>query len=194
MERRASIDFLRIVSAMAVVIIHTVSAPVVNGPADLDAALVAQLNLVHTLMNWAVPVFFMISGYCVLRRAECTCSYCFRHVGRFVCVLFTVGLLYGALEEVYTTRQLNWLTLPHAVHMGCVSAAPAVYQPCRQAAAGGFAGPDALCKAGRDGGRCLRAFCPVGLHPAQDPVGEETLLTAAGRRPQTRICTGGEAI
>lgn len=108
MERKYSIDILRIISAIAVVIIHVVSAPVANSTVEVDISLAANLNLIHTLMNWSVPAFFMITGYCLLRKKTCTYEYCFSHVLKYVSVLFTVGLFYALLEEVFISKTLNF--------------------------------------------------------------------------------------
>lgn len=115
MERKYSIDILRIISAIAVVIIHTVSAPVTNSTVEIDMLLVNNLKLIHTLMNWSVPVFFMITGYCALKKQNCTYNYCFSHVIKYVCVLFTVGLFYALLEEVFNIKTLNFLTIANSV-------------------------------------------------------------------------------
>lgn len=115
MERKYSIDILRIISAIAVVIIHVVSAPVSNSTVGVDVSLADNLNLIHTLMNWSVPAFFMITGYCLLRKKTCTYEYCFSHVLKYVGVLFTVGLFYALLEEVFAFKTLNFSILVRSV-------------------------------------------------------------------------------
>lgn len=107
MERKCSIDLLRVLSAIAVIIIHTVSSPVTNSTAEIDALLLSNLDMIHSLMNWSVPVFFMITGYCLLRKENCTYKYCFSHVVKYICVLFTVGLFYALLEEVFVSKTIN---------------------------------------------------------------------------------------
>lgn len=76
MERKHSIDLLRVLSAFAIVVIHIVSAPVTNSNVEVDAGLVAVLEVIHSLMNWAVPVFFMVTGYCLLKKSEGGSSLC----------------------------------------------------------------------------------------------------------------------
>lgn len=107
MIRKYSIDILRIISALAVIIIHVVSAPVANATGTLPVSLEEILHLIHIFMNWSVPVFFMITGYCVLSKKECTYKYIFSHVGKFIGVLFTVGLFYALLEQVFAFRTVN---------------------------------------------------------------------------------------
>lgn len=107
MTRKYSIDILRIISAIAIVLIHVVSAPVVNRVSDVDDALITNLKLIQTLMNWAVPVFFMITGYCLLKKDKCTYKYCFSHVLKYIGVLFTVGLFYALLEEFFKAKTIS---------------------------------------------------------------------------------------
>lgn len=107
MTRKYSIDILRIISALAVIIIHVVSAPVANAIGTVPASLEQSLHLIHILMKWSVPVFFMITGYCVLSKKECSYKYSFSHVGKYIGVLFTVGLFYALLEQVFAFRTFN---------------------------------------------------------------------------------------
>lgn len=107
MTRKYSIDILRILSAIAVVIIHVVTAPVNNASAPIAPGLESILHMIHALCYGAVPIFFMITGYCMMLKKECTYRYCFSHVAKFVGVLLTVGLCYALMEEVYAARTLN---------------------------------------------------------------------------------------
>lgn len=58
-------------------------------------------------MRWSIPVFFMISGYCLFSKQECTYRYCFSHVLKYVAVLFTIGLFYAALEEIFVAKSIS---------------------------------------------------------------------------------------
>lgn len=115
MERKYSIDILRVISAMAVILIHIVSAPVANSTVEMDASLLWNLEVIHNLMNWSVPVFFMITGYCLIKKTQCTYEYCFSHVLKYICVLFTVGLFYALLEEIYSSKTINISTFLRSV-------------------------------------------------------------------------------
>ena len=115
MNRNYSIDILRIISAIAVIIIHVVSSPVTNSTTTVEVYLENNLNLIHNLMLWSVPVFFMITGYCLLKKQECTYKYCFTHILKYIAVLFTVGLFYALLEEVYSANTINVKIIIQAV-------------------------------------------------------------------------------
>ena len=101
MNRKHSIDLLRVMGAFAVVMLHTITAPVVNYGGELPMSLRINLNALEIMMGWVVPIFLMITGYCLSNKKECTYKYCFEHVKKYVAVLFTIGLFYALLEEVY---------------------------------------------------------------------------------------------
>lgn len=107
MKRNYSIDLLRVMSAIAVIVIHVVTAPLNNVTGPVAPSVKNTLSALHALSFWAVPVFFMITGYCVALKKECTYKYCLSHVVKFIAVLFTVGLFYALLEEVFTARTVN---------------------------------------------------------------------------------------
>ena len=115
MERKYNIDVLRILSAIAVVIIHMVSSPIQNSSHEVDAVLADNMWLIHTWMNWSVPVFFMITGYCMLKKQKVTFEYCFSHVLKYVYVLFTVGLVYALMEEVFVAKTISLSIFVQAV-------------------------------------------------------------------------------
>ncbi|MFW5670568.1 MAG: acyltransferase, partial [Acetivibrio ethanolgignens] len=106
MNRNYSIDVLRIISTIAVVMIHVVTSSVYNSTNVIDTSVENNLELIHALMLWSVPVFFMITGYCLLKKQECTYKYCFSHVLKFLGILFSVGLFYSLLEEIFTAKAI----------------------------------------------------------------------------------------
>lgn len=115
MSRKYSIDLLRVMSAIAVIIIHAVTAPVANSASAVAPSLHNTLNTLHNLMRWAIPVFFMISGYCLFSKQECTYKYCFSHVLKYVAVLCTIGLFYAALEEIFVAKSISLALIYHSI-------------------------------------------------------------------------------
>lgn len=115
MERKFSIDLLRIISCLAVIGIHVVSGPMTNYSGVLDASLVTILEKAHVLSNWAVPVFFIITGYCILNKQAYTYRHCFKHVCKFVLILATVGFAFALLEEVFSHPYISFSVIAAAV-------------------------------------------------------------------------------
>ena len=109
-SRNRSIDMLRIICALAVVMIHMVTAPVsaAGGSGAVDPRLSGVLQLLHDLLRFAVPVFFMISGYCVPgSRKDCGYAWVFPHVLRLLAVLGTYGFALALLARYYEARVLS---------------------------------------------------------------------------------------
>lgn len=107
MQRNSSIDILRTASAFAVIVFHIVSMPIVNEAQGLSAEAAQVLKILRSLTHGSVLIFFMITGFCLLSRTDCSYEYCFRHVRKYLCALFTVGLFYGLLEQVYVQRTIH---------------------------------------------------------------------------------------
>ena len=106
MTRKYNIDILRIISALAIIGIHVIRCPIHNS-ASIAPALESNLSMAHRLLLWAVPVFFMITGYCLMQKQDCTYKYAFKHVKKYVGVLFTVGLFFALLELFFEQRTIN---------------------------------------------------------------------------------------
>ena len=106
-QRNNSMDILRVIACMAVVIIHVSTAPVGSAAAPVSGGILKNLELIHILMQWSVPVFFMITGFCMMQKENCTYSYCFSKVLKYAATLFTVGLFYALLEGVFTEKTIN---------------------------------------------------------------------------------------
>lgn len=102
------LSILRIISAFAVVVIHAVATSVFNYSGDVSDSIVYVLDTVHVYMNWAVPVFFMITGYIFIGlKSECELSKMKKYVLRFLAALFIFGFGYAMLERVYSTHTIN---------------------------------------------------------------------------------------
>lgn len=106
MTRKYNIDILRIISALAIIGIHAIRCPIHNAT-SISPDLEANLSMIHRLLLWAVPVFFMITGYCLMQKQDCTYKYAFKHVKKYVVVLFTVGLAFALLELFFAERTIN---------------------------------------------------------------------------------------
>ena len=115
-QRTNSIDVIRVMACIAVIFIHVSTAPVGSAVNTVSAVTLKNLELLHILMQWSVPVFFMITGFCVMKKEVCTYSYCFSKVLKYVAILFTVGLFYAVLEGIFTEKTWNIKILLNAVN------------------------------------------------------------------------------
>lgn len=106
-QRNNSMDLLRVMASMAVVIIHVSTAPVGSSSVPVSGGILKNLELIHILMQWSVPVFFMITGFCMMQKEICTYSYSLSKVLKYIGTLFTVGLFYSLLEGIFTEKTIN---------------------------------------------------------------------------------------
>lgn len=102
-----NMDYLRIACAFAIVTLHVTSAALTYAESPSKVATVA-MQISTILMAWAVPCFFMLTGFLWLGNDK-WCSYrtIAKHVLKFLIVLFTIGLFYALLEIVFTTQVIS---------------------------------------------------------------------------------------
>ena len=106
-EHMGNLDVLRCLAALAVVCIHVVSAPVHSFDGELHSNISQILETIHNLMNWAVPVFFILTGYFCGKHEMYSYPLTLKKVKKFVFVLFTIGFFYALLECVFTTEHIT---------------------------------------------------------------------------------------
>lgn len=108
--QRTDISMLRIVSTLAVVMIHTCNTITNNletfNPTSLQYKTLVTFN---SLFNWSVPMFFMLTGVLLLRRdkvidyKDCICKY----AKRIMLSLFIFGVPFAWLEIFTETRVIS---------------------------------------------------------------------------------------
>lgn len=118
MERKRIdyIDWLRITSALAVIGIHiTMTQPNNYSVLEIGKNDYCILTCVYTLVQWAVPVFLMISGNLLLHSKKMTFAKVKRMTIRMVTVLLLFGSAFSLLEQVFERRTLELGMIPHSV-------------------------------------------------------------------------------
>ena len=87
------IIFLRIIAAVAVVMIHTKT---------LTNFETKGYYFLHSCILWCVPIFFMISGYIFLGlKTNITYNNLKKYIIRFIVTLFTIGWFYALIQRVF---------------------------------------------------------------------------------------------
>lgn len=76
-RRNCNVDFIRVIACIAVVGLHTF-------PKDLSVATAA----LYYLCGFAVPFFFMSSGYFLLNRGEVSYKYAVQKCGGIIRIVF----------------------------------------------------------------------------------------------------------
>lgn len=107
-SRTVFIDFLRVIASMAVVVLHVLSCFVLNGTGAVSVSALEKIEFFRMYLNWAVPVFFMITGYLFLGiKDSCTYGSIKKYIVKFVVILVTLGYFYALLERIFT-EGIGW--------------------------------------------------------------------------------------
>lgn len=115
---QANISILRIVATICVIWLHTCSTLAEN----VDVFLMTEMqfkffNASYQMMDWAVPVFFMITGSLLLNPGKkITASDCIWKYGqRIILALFFFGIPFAVLKLVMETGGLSVKIIPLSV-------------------------------------------------------------------------------
>lgn len=106
-SKQADISFLRIVATVGVIFLHTCNT-ISNNAENYDLTWMQTFVLTtgNYLMNWAVPIFLMITGALLLNEKkiitykDCITKYC----KRMVLALFIFGIPFSMLEIIMNTK------------------------------------------------------------------------------------------
>lgn len=105
--RKYNLDILRIIAALAVVLFHVLGSSANNDP-EVPQNIHSLATAFSSILQWHVPVFFMITGYLWLSDEKiCTFKKMLPNIRRFVFVLFTFGLVYAIMERFFVTRTVS---------------------------------------------------------------------------------------
>lgn len=101
-DRIGWIEWARVLGAVGVVVLHVLTSSFAKVPEDIsDARLAGYIVASVMLGRWAVPGFFMITGYLLIDPArEITWTRAWHYAKRMILVLLTFGFAFSLLEEV----------------------------------------------------------------------------------------------
>ena len=110
------IDWLRIISALAVIGIHiTMTQPNNYSVQEIGKSNYIVLTSVYTLIQWAVPVFLMITGNLLLHSKVMSIAKIKKMIIRIGAVLLLFGSAFALLEQVFDRKTLEIEMLPNSV-------------------------------------------------------------------------------
>ena len=102
------IEWLRVIAAFAVVGIHiTMTQPNNYSVTQIGTSNYLILTSVYALVQWAVPVFLMISGGLLLHSQSITLDKVKKYIIRMGCVLLLFGTAYALMELVFDERTIS---------------------------------------------------------------------------------------
>ena len=117
-KKETSISFLRITATLAVVWLHTCSTLVENRNIfNLSWQQIQFYNSAYHAMNWAVPVFFMITGALLLNpMKEITIE---KSVKKYIMRIFYPlcfwGIIYAFLMILSNEKRIGFYMLPKSI-------------------------------------------------------------------------------
>lgn len=119
MERRINyIEWLRIVCALAVIGIHiTMTQPNNYSVQEIGKSNYIILTCVYVLIQWAVPVFLMISGNLLLHSNTLNFIKVKNMAIRMGTVLIIFGSAFAFLEQVFESKAIKIVMIPNSVLM-----------------------------------------------------------------------------
>lgn len=110
LNKRTDLSLLRIVATLSVIFIHTCNTLANNaGAFSLCSKQHIFLNTAFTMVHWAVPLFFMITGSLLLNKSKSiSTQICLsKYVKRIVLALFIFGVPFSWLEIIATSKTIS---------------------------------------------------------------------------------------
>ena len=106
-EKTYFLDFLRVLSCLAIIFLHVQHTAAVDDQ-TINSTIRANLNFVLTNLQWAVPMFFMISGYIFLGvKKECTYRSMLKHYVKLALIIIFVYTFFNIIELFYAEKRFT---------------------------------------------------------------------------------------
>lgn len=103
-ENSYFLNILRVLSCFAIIFLHVQNTAISDDP-TVSLALKNNFSFFITNLQWAVPIFFMISGYIFLGiKSECTYKSMFKHYIRLLIVIIFIYTALNIIEYVYIEK------------------------------------------------------------------------------------------
>lgn len=124
--RQADLDFVRIISIVAVIVIHGIAGAVLTKNIGTSGWQVA--NIIDSFARWAVPVFLMLSGALLIKPASSleVREFLKKRFSRILIPLLAWPVIYTLWYAYYSSSPPNWSRLI-VDFIGGVNVAPHLY-------------------------------------------------------------------
>lgn len=110
------IDIVRIVCAYAVVVLHTVSISMTNAGVLLSVQAKSICEAVYSCMNFAVPIFLIITGMLFLgNEKEYTFRDMIKYIRRIILCLVLFGFFFSVLEQLFYDMHFSFRVILKAL-------------------------------------------------------------------------------
>lgn len=101
------LNVLRVLSCLAIIFLHVQNTAISDDP-TVNSVLKNNFTYFITNLQWAVPIFFMISGYIFLGiKKECTYKSMFKHYIRLLIVIIFIYTILNIIEYMYIEKKFS---------------------------------------------------------------------------------------
>ncbi len=117
-NKQANLSIMRILATVAVIFLHTCNTISNNASNyDLSDSSLLYFTTGNYLMNWAVPIFLMITGILLLdKEKKITYHDCIKKYSkRILLALIVFGIPFSMLEIIMTTKRISFTILWDAI-------------------------------------------------------------------------------
>ncbi len=102
------LDYLRVISCFAIVILHTQNIFLVDNLGYMEEFAPTKIYLLKTSLQWAVPIFLMITGYIFLGlRNNLNYKNLSKYIIKFLLIIIFVNTIFNLIENYYYMKILN---------------------------------------------------------------------------------------
>ncbi|WP_455818996.1 acyltransferase [Clostridium butyricum] len=108
-EKNMNIEILRVISTLAVILIHTLKSATTVFDDFFKVSDKMFYNMIINNLFWAVPSFLMITGYLLLNKStEIKIDTIIKkYVFRMIFIIFTFGVLFAWIEIIFNKKEIN---------------------------------------------------------------------------------------
>ena len=102
--REKGIDAVKILASFLVVVLHTMTLGLQDDNNNLGL-------FIYYMGTFAIPLFFIVTGYLQLRKEKISLKYCFKKIGNIICVAFIYNLILGIGFIILKNEFINPITV-----------------------------------------------------------------------------------
>ena len=114
-ENSYFLNVLRVLSCLAIIFLHVQNTAISDDP-TVSTILINNFAYFITNLQWAVPTFFMISGYIFLGiKSECTYRSMLKHYIRLLIVIILIFTILNITEYMYIEKKFTLDLLKRSV-------------------------------------------------------------------------------
>ena len=114
-KKNVHIEYIRAISAIAVIAIHTINSAIIYSQTG-KGSVIMFWTIIKNLLYWAVPCFAMISGILLLDKdKEISKNKYFNYIRRIAITLIIFGTGFSWIEIIFVEKTINPIQIISAI-------------------------------------------------------------------------------